>query len=264
MKILIIGDVVGRPGRDMVRDHVKMLRRERGVELVVANVENAAAGFGLTPPIAEEFFSWGVDVMTSGNHIFDKKEIIAYIASTERLLRPANYPPQSPGSGLFVGKTDRGIPFAVINLQGRIFMPTIDCPFQSADDILEKIPAHVKVRVVDMHAEATSEKQAMGWYLDGRVSAVVGTHTHVPTADECVLPRGTAFLCDIGMTGPYDSVIGVEKELIIQKFLDQMPRRFETATGDQRFSSVLIEVDQETGRAVSIERLVIRRTLQAE
>jgi metallophosphoesterase (TIGR00282 family) len=264
MKILIIGDVVGRPGRDMVRDHVKMLRRERGVELVVANVENAAAGFGLTPPIGEEFFSWGVDVMTSGNHIFDKKEIIEYIASTERLLRPANYPPQAPGSGLFVDKTDRGIPYAVINLQGRIFMPTIDCPFQSADDILEKIPAHVKVRVVDMHAEATSEKQAMGWYLDGRVSAVVGTHTHVPTADECVLPRGTAFLCDIGMTGPYDSVIGVEKELIIQKFLDQMPRRFETATGDQRFSSVLIEVDQETGRAVSIERLVIRRTLQAE
>jgi metallophosphoesterase (TIGR00282 family) len=202
--------------------------------------------------------------MTSGNHIFDKKEIIEYIASTERLLRPANYPPQAPGSGLFVGKTDRGIPYAVINLQGRIFMPTIDCPFQSADDNLEKIPAHVKVRVVDMHAEATSEKQAMGWYLDGRVSAVVGTHTHVPTADECILPGGTAFLCDIGMTGPYDSVIGVEKELIIQKFLDQMPRRFETATDDQRFSSVLIEVDQETGRAVSIERLVIRRTLQAE
>lgn len=264
MKILFIGDVVGRPGRDMVRDHVKMLRRDRGVDLVVANVENAAAGFGLTPSIAEEFFSWDVDVMTSGNHIFDKKEIIEYIASTERLLRPANYPPQAPGSGLFVGKTDQGIPYAVINLQGRIFMPTIDCPFQSADDILEKIPAQVKVRVVDMHAEATSEKQAMGWYLAGRVSAVVGTHTHVPTADECILPRGTAFVCDIGMTGPYDSVIGVEKELIIQKFLDQMPRRFETATGDQRFSSVLIEVDQETGRAVSIERLVICEMLLAE
>jgi len=258
MKVLVIGDVVGRPGRDMVRDHVKPLRRQRAIDLIVANVENAAAGFGLTPPIAEDFFSWGVDVLTSGNHIYDKKEIVGYIAQTARLLRPANYPPQSPGSGLFVGKTPKDIPYAVINLQGRIFMPPSDCPFQTAQDILEKIPSEVKVRIVDMHGEATSEKQAMGWYLDGKVSAVVGTHTHVPTADECILPRGTAFLCDIGMSGPYDSVIGVDKDQIVQKFIDQMPRRFETASGDPRFSSVLIDVDESTGRARSIERLVIR------
>ena len=258
MNILVIGDVVGRPGRDMVRDHVDLLRRDRKIDLIIANVENAAAGFGLTPLIAEDFFSWGVDVLTSGNHIYDKKEIIEYIARTARLLRPANYPPQSPGSGLFIGKTSKGIPYAVINLQGRIFMPPSDCPFQTAQNTLEKIPDDVKVRLVDMHGEATSEKQAMGWYLDGRVSAVVGTHTHVPTADERILPRGTAFLCDIGMTGPYDSVIGVDKNQIIQKFFDQMPRRFETATGDPRLSAVLIEVDELMGRARSIERVVIR------
>jgi 2',3'-cyclic-nucleotide 2'-phosphodiesterase len=258
MNLLVIGDVVGRPGRDMVRDHVDLLRRERKIDLVIANVENAAAGFGLTPPIAEDFFTWGVDVLTSGNHIYDKKEIIEYIARTARLLRPANYPPQAPGSGLFVGKTSKGVPYAVINLQGRIFMPPSDCPFQTAQNTIEKIPDEVKVRVVDMHGEATSEKQAMGWYLDGRVSAVVGTHTHVPTADEHILPRGTAFLCDIGMTGPYDSVIGVDKNQIIQKFFDQMPRRFESATGDPRLSAVVIEVDELVGRARSIERVVIR------
>ncbi len=258
MNVLMIGDVVGRPGRDMVREQVPALRRSRGVELVIANVENAAAGFGLTPAIADEFFSWGVDVLTSGNHIFDKKEIIEYISRESRLLRPANYPPRSVGSGRFTGKTKRGTPYAVINLQGRVFMPQSDCPFQTADILLEKIPAEFKVRIVDMHGEATSEKQAMGYYLDGRVSAVLGTHTHVPTADECILPKGTAFLCDIGMTGPYDSVIGVEKEQIIRKFLDQMPTRFETAAGDPRFSAVLVAVDEVTGRARSIERIVVR------
>jgi 2',3'-cyclic-nucleotide 2'-phosphodiesterase len=258
MRLLVIGDVVGRPGREMVRDHIDLLKLERNLDLIIANVENAAAGFGLTPLIAEDFFSWGVDVLTSGNHIYDKKEIFEYIARTARLLRPANYPPQSPGSGLFIGKTSKAIPFAVINLQGRVFMPPSDCPFQTAQNTLEKIPDEVKVRVVDMHGEATSEKQAMGWYLDGRVSAVVGTHTHVPTADEHILPRGTAFVCDIGMTGPYDSVIGVDKDQIIQKFFDQMPRRFETASRDPRFSAVQVEVDESTGRAHSIERVVIR------
>jgi 2',3'-cyclic-nucleotide 2'-phosphodiesterase len=258
MRLLVIGDVVGRPGREMVRDHIDLLKLERNLDLIIANVENAAAGFGLTPLIAEDFFSWGVDVLTSGNHIYDKKEIFEYIARTARLLRPANYPPQSPGSGLFIGKTSKAIPFAVINLQGRVFMPPSDCPFQTAQNTLEKIPDEVKVRVVDMHGEATSEKQAMGWYLDGRVSAVVGTHTHVPTADEHILPRGTAFVCDIGMTGPYDSVIGVDKDQIIQKFFDQMPRRFETASRDPRFSAVQVEVDESTGRAQSIERVVIR------
>lgn len=258
MKVLVIGDIVGRPGRDMVREHAPRLRRERGVELIVANVENAAAGFGLTPPIAQDFLAWGVDVLTSGNHIFDKKEIIEFIAGEARLLRPANYPPQAPGAGLFVSKTKSGVPYAVLNLQGRVFMPPSDCPFQTADNLLEKIPSDVKVRIVDMHGEATSEKQAMGFYLDGRVSAVLGTHTHVPTADECILPKGTAFLCDIGMTGPYDSVIGVQKEQIIQKFLDQMPKRFETAVDDPRLSSALIDVDETTGCARAIERIVVR------
>ncbi|MDD5542014.1 MAG: TIGR00282 family metallophosphoesterase [Acidobacteriia bacterium] len=258
MKVLVIGDVVGRPGRDMVQLHTKELRRQHHIDLVVANVENAAAGFGLTPAIAEDFFTWGVDVLTSGNHIFDKKEIIEYIARTARLLRPANYPPRSAGSGLYLGKTTTGIPYAVLNLQGRVFMPPSDCPFQTADTILEKIPENVNVRIVDMHGEATSEKQAMGLFLDGRVSAVVGTHTHVPTADEHVLPHGTAFLCDIGMTGPYDSVIGVDKEQIVEKFLDQMPRRFETATGDARLSAVLIEVDEKTGLSRSIDRILVK------
>lgn len=260
MKVLFIGDVVGRPGREMVHDQVKLLRKEYSLDLVVANVENAAAGFGLTPAIAEDFFSWGVDVLTSGNHIFDKKEIIEYIAQTARLLRPANYPPQSPGSGLFVGRTASGIPFAVINLQGRVFMPPSDCPFQTAEAVLENIPEGVKVRLVDMHGEATSEKMAMGWFLDGRVSAVVGTHTHVPTADTCILNQGTAFQCDVGMTGPYDSVIGVVKEQIVQKFIDQIPRRFDTASGDARLSTVLIDIDETTGRSRSIDRLVIRQS----
>lgn len=227
-------------------------------DLVLANGENAAAGFGITPALVDELLGLGIAVLTTGNHIWDKKEIFAYLAehSDGPLLRPANYPPQVPGRGLYVGKTRAGLEFAVINLQGRVFMPSIDCPFRTVDTLLESIPASVKVRVVDMHAEATSEKLAMGWHLNGRVTAMVGTHTHVPTADEMVLPAGTAYITDLGMTGPYESVIGIDKDVAIRKFLSQLPERFDVAKGDVRLCGVLVEADAGTGRAVSIERVV--------
>jgi metallophosphoesterase (TIGR00282 family) len=196
--------------------------------------------------------------LTSGNHIWDKKEIYPYLRDqvNSRLLRPANYPADAPGHGLFVGKTSAGIGYAVINLQGRVFMPAIDCPFRKADELLRTIPEDVQIRIVDMHAEATSEKQALGWYLDGRVTAVLGTHTHVPTADETVLPQGTAYLTDVGMTGPYESIIGMDRQTVIRKFLDQLPARFEVAKGDVRLSAALLEADPETGRALSIQRIL--------
>ena len=261
VNILFIGDVFGQPGRRAVRDHLPGLVAEFAPELILANGENAAAGFGITPPLVEELLDLGIAVLTSGNHIWDKKEILPYLAdhADGRLLRPANYPGDSPGQGLYIGKTLGGLQFAVLNLQGRVFMPSIDCPFRGADTLLEKIPPHVKIRIVDMHAEATSEKRALGWYLDGRATAVLGTHTHVPTADEIVQPQGTAYITDTGMTGPYDSVIGVEKAAVIDKFLKQTPARFEVAKGDVRLCGVLIEADAETGRAVSIRR--ISRTL---
>jgi 2',3'-cyclic-nucleotide 2'-phosphodiesterase len=257
MKIFFIGDIFGQPGRRMVKESLPKLVEEFSPDLILANGENAAAGFGITPPLVEELLDLGIAVLTSGNHIWDKKEIVPYLAehADGRLLRPANYPPPSPGHGLFVGKTTAGIEFAVLNLQGRVFMPSIDCPFRTADRLLEEIPAAVKIRIVDIHAEATSEKLAMGWYLDGRVTAVLGTHTHVPTADETVLPHGTAYITDLGMTGPYDSVIGIEKEVVIQKFLSQMPGRFEVAKGDVRLCGVLIEADPETGHARSVRRI---------
>ncbi len=259
-KILFIGDIFGQPGRRMVKETLPLLKEEYSPDLTLANGENAAAGFGITPPLVEELLELGIAVLTSGNHIWDKREIQAYLAEhvDGRLLRPANYPPLVPGHGLYVGKTSGGLEYAVLNLQGRVFMPPIDCPFRTADALLEQVPAHVKIRIVDMHAEATSEKQAMGWYLDGRVTAVLGTHTHVPTADETVLPLGTAYLTDLGMTGPYDSVIGVEKRAIIQKFLNQIPARFEVAKGDVRLSAALINADPETGRALSIQRITRR------
>jgi metallophosphoesterase (TIGR00282 family) len=257
MKILFIGDVFGQPGRRIVKETLPKLIEEYSPDLVLANGENAAAGFGITPPLVEELLDLGIAVLTSGNHIWDKKEILPYLAehSDSRLLRPANYPDGAPGRGLYVGKTAAGIEYAVLNLQGRVFMPSIDCPFRTADALLGRIAARVKIRIVDIHAEATSEKQALGWYLDGRVTAVVGTHTHVPTADETVLAGGTAYITDMGMTGPYDSVIGIDKQAIIQKFLNQMPGRFEVAKGDVRLSAVLIEADPEAGRALSIRRV---------
>ena len=257
VRILFIGDIVGQPGRRAVRELLPRLVSDFAPDLTLANGENAAAGFGITPPLVDELLGLGIAVLTSGNHIWDKKEIMSYLAEHRdgRLLRPANYPGQAPGVGLYVGKTLAGLQFAVLNLQGRVFMPSIDCPFRTADTLLEKIPPHIKIRIVDMHAEATSEKRALGWYLDGRVTAVVGTHTHVPTADETVQPQGTAYITDLGMTGPYDSVIGVDKAAVIEKFIKQLPTRFDVGKGDVRLSAALIEADAETGRALSIQRV---------
>jgi hypothetical protein len=260
LTVLCIGDVFGEPGRRALATFLSRLRSEYDVDLVIANVENAAAGFGLTPALGRAFFEAGVDVMTSGNHIWDRKEILGYIVKENLLLRPANYPAGTPGVGSIVVKAGAHR-VGVLNLQGRTFMAPIDCPFARADDELPRLRAETPAIVVDMHAEATSEKQAMGWYLDGRASAVVGTHSHVQTADERILPRGTAYVTDLGLTGPIDSVIGVEPELAIQRFRTGMPSRFEPARGRARLQGAAIRIDPESGRALSIER--IQRDLAA-
>lgn len=263
MRILFIGDIFGRPGRNIVREHVGRLVKEHAVDLCIANGENAAGGFGLTPAIAEEFFDLGIDVITTGNHVWDKRELLEYFnaavnepySPARRVLRPANYPAGTPGVGVYEGSTRAGVEYAVVNLQGRVFMANIDDPFRVADRLLEKITA--KVIFVDFHAEATSEKIALGWYLDGRVTALIGTHTHIPTADTRVLPGGTAYQTDVGMTGPYDSVIGVQKEQILQRFLTSLPGRFEAAINDVRLCAVLVECDAATGRARGIRRIYL-------
>jgi metallophosphoesterase (TIGR00282 family) len=255
MKILFIGDTVGKAGRAIVHQYLKHLQEDYQADLTILNCENAAAGFGVTPKIADEFFDWGIDVLTSGNHIWDKKEIIPYLDRNSRILRPANYPAGNPGKGLALLKIRTGEQAAVLNLQGRVFMPSTDDPFRVADTELAKLPNDVKVIFVDMHGEATSEKVAMGWYLDGRVSAVVGTHTHIPTADETILPGGTAFLTDVGMAGPFHSVIGVVKEDVIRRFLTSIPSPLESASQDARLNGVFIEVDSATGKARHIERI---------
>jgi len=255
LKILYIGDTVASAGRAIVRTQLKELQEEHSIDLTILNCENAAPGNGVTPQMADEFFDWGVDVLTSGNHIWNKREILPYLNKQSRLLRPANYPPGNPGHGVVVVKTKAGEPVAVINLQGRVFMPPIDDPFRCADAELAALPKEVKTIFVDIHADATSEKVAMGWYLDGRVSAVIGSHTHIPTADETILPGGTAYQTDAGMTGPYHSVIGVMKEAAIKRFLTQMPERFEPASQDVRLNAVVIDVDGETGKARSILRV---------
>ncbi len=254
MRVLMIGDVVARAGRIAVLERVEDLREQHGVSLVVMNAENVSGGFSITPQAAEELFEAGVDVMTSGNHIFDKREVLPYIERQPRLLRPANYPAGAPGRGLWVGEVG-GTPVAVLNLMGRVFMPLTDDPFRVADELLSGLDGAVRVRLVDMHAEATSEKIAMGWHLDGRVSAVVGTHTHVQTADERILPGGTAYLTDIGMTGSYSGVIGMEREDVIARFTSAVPRRAEHSKGDVRICAALIDVDDQTGRAREITRL---------
>jgi metallophosphoesterase (TIGR00282 family) len=257
MKILFIGDIFGQAGRRIVKEKLPSLVEQFQPDLILANGENAAAGFGITPSLVEELLGLGIAVLTSGNHIWDKKEIHSYLSdhADGRLLRPANYPSVNPGTGLYLGKTASQVGYAVLNLQGRVFMPTIDCPFREADKLLAQIPDDIKIRLVDFHAEATSEKVAMGWYLNGRATAVLGTHTHIPTADEAVLSRGTAFITDVGMSGPFDSVIGVEKEQVIKKFLDQLPARFEVARGDPRLSAVVIDADPGNGEAISIQRV---------
>ena len=255
MNILMVGDIFGDSGRAALTKLLPRLRQEHAIDVAVVNIENAAGGFGVTPQIARTVLEGGgVDVLTSGNHIWDKKEIIPYIGKENLLLRPANFPSGTPGSGYITIKAGPHR-VGVLNLMGRVFMNPIDCPFRKADEVVEELRRDTPVILVDMHAEATSEVMAMGWYLDGRVSAVVGTHRHVQTADERLLPGGTAYITDLGMTGPVDSVIGVDKDIIIQRFLTQMPIRFEPAKGPAALRGVVIAVDPETGRATSIQRL---------
>jgi hypothetical protein len=250
----MIGDVVARPGRVAVLERIQDLREQHNIDFAVMNAENLAGGFSVTQPLADQLFGAGIDVMTSGNHIFDKREAIPYIEKQPRLLRPANYPPNSPGTGLWRGRI-KGIEVAVINVIGRVFMPPSNDPFDTADELLRAMPTDVKVRLVDVHAEATSEKAAMGWFLDGRVSAVVGTHTHVQTADERILEKGTAFITDLGMTGSYSGVIGMNREDVIQRFTSAIPKRADHSTGQVRICGVVIDIDEETGRARQIQRL---------
>lgn len=254
MNILFIGDIFASPGRGIVAERLQSIVSAEKIQLVVANVENAAGGFGITPLIAEELLSFGLDVMTSGNHIWDKREIYDYLPRQPRLLRPANYAEDLPGHGVTVVRARNGVSCAVINLQGRSHMPSTDCPFRKADAILAALDPAVKVRFVDFHAELTSEKVAMGWYLDGRVSAVIGTHTHVPTADTRVLPGGTAYQSDAGMTGPYDSVIGVDRQIILRRFLTALPVRMEAAKGGVELHGVIVDVDESMGKAFSVRR----------
>ena len=258
MKILFIGDIVGKPGRRAVSEFVPLLISERKIDLVIANCENAAAGFGVTREIVEELYGSRIDVLTSGNHIWNKKEVLDFIGDYETLLRPANYPASTPGSGAVLIPTAKGEYVGVLNLAGRIFMHPIDCPFVTAKNKITELRKKTKVIVVDIHAEATSEKRALGWYLDGEVSAVLGTHTHVQTADEEILPQGTAYISDVGMTGPFDSVIGIKKDVIIKRFLTQMPNKFDVAKGDIRMQGVMLDIDSISGKANSIERISIK------
>lgn len=254
MNVLFVGDICGRPGRRAATALVPQLRRQLSLDFVVANGENAAGGVGLTPEILQELLQSGIDVVTSGNHIWDKRDIYKCIDAESRLLRPANYPPGTPGRGFGIYET----PFArlaVINLAGRVYMPPVDCPFRAADEILRRLEGKADLIMVDMHAEATSEKKAMGYYLDGRVSCVVGTHTHVQTADEQLLPQGTAYISDLGMTGPDLSILGMEKDTVLQKFLQGLPVRFEVAPGDATLAGVVVDFDLRYGRARSIRRI---------
>ena len=265
MRVLFIGDIVGSPGRQIVRDRLADIVAQRKIDLVIANGENAASGFGITPRLADELLGMGIEVLTGGNHSWDRKEILEYMPHQPRLLRPGNFPEGVPGSGTFVGTANNGVKYAVLNLQGRVFMTPIEDPFRKADCELAKLPGDVALVLVDMHAETTSEKVAMGWYLDGRATVVVGTHTHVTTADEQVLPQGTAYITDVGMSGPHGGVIGMDRQGITKRFLDGLPARFEVAEGDVQMNCVLIETDDEGPRnaagrlrAKSIERLRLR------
>ena len=259
MRILFIGDIVGRPGRELVRQGLQAIVDHHRIDLVIANAENSAAGFGITRDIGEQLLDYGVDVMTSGNHIWDKKEALDYIGIEPRLLRPANYPAGAPGNGSYLARTKEGQTVGVVNVMGRVFMPLLDDPFAIVLKEIEELKPRARIIFVDFHAEATSEKIAMGWYLDGRVTAVVGTHTHVQTADNRVLPKGTAYLTDVGMTGPHDGVIGVEREPVIHKFLTGLPARFEAAKGMPKLHAVVITVDTATGAATGIERISLTR-----
>ncbi|MEW6324336.1 MAG: TIGR00282 family metallophosphoesterase [Nitrospirota bacterium] len=261
MNILLIGDIVGDAGRRVIAHRLAEVKAAHRIDFVIGNAENAAGGFGITPKIAEELFSMGIDLLTTGNHVWDKREAIDYLAKERRILRPANYPESAPGLGRGVVELPGGLKVGVLQLMGRVFMPMTDCPFQAARRELEWLRAVTKIVIVDMHAEATSEKRAMGWYLDGQVAAVLGTHTHVQTADEEILPQGTAYLTDVGMTGPIASVIGIVPATAIERFLTQMPKRFETATGPAILQGAIVTVDPASGKATAIQRLQIRENL---
>ena len=255
MKLLVIGDVVGRPGRVIVERELVRLREERAIDLVVANCENAAGGAGITPPIADDLFGAGVDVLTSGNHVWRKREAFELLRLDHRVIRPANYPEGAPGSGSTIVETLDGRKVGVLNVMGRVFMEPLDCPFRAAERELARLKLVTPIIIVDMHAEATSEKVAMGWFLDGKVSCVFGTHTHIPTADERILPKGTAFITDVGMTGPYDSVIGRRVDQILERFLSNLPHKSEVAEGNIQLRGLLMDVDPATGTALSVERI---------
>jgi metallophosphoesterase (TIGR00282 family) len=254
MNILFIGDIFASPGRGIVARHLQEIISSEKISLAIANAENSAGGFGITPLIAEELLSMGLDVLTTGNHVWDKKEIFEYLPRQPRLLRPANYSKELPGTGVYVAKARNGVEVAVIDLQGRAHMPATDCPFHKIDEILASLDESVKVRLVDFHAELTSEKMAMGWHLNGRVSAMLGTHTHIPTADERILSGGTAYQTDVGMTGPYDSVIGSDRNLALRRFLTAMPIRLDSAKGGAELHAAIVTVDPNTGHATAIKR----------
>ena len=255
MKILFVGDIFGQPGKHAASRFIPQFIRERNIDFCVVNGENAAGGFGLTMNIADKLFAFGVNVITSGNHIFDRQEANDFLPRSTAILRPANYPPSVPGRGYTIVKAKNGMKVGVLNLQGRIFMAPIDDPFRVADDMVDRLREETRIIIVDMHAEATSEKMALAWYLDGRVTAVIGTHTHVMTADERILPKGTAFITDVGMTGPHDSVIGVRIEQSLQRLMKQVPVRFSPAEKGIKFSAVIIEINDSTGKALAIERV---------
>jgi metallophosphoesterase (TIGR00282 family) len=258
MKVLFIGDIVGKVGRITTKALLTAIVDRYKIDLIIANGENAAGGFGITDKIASEIFNLGVHIITTGNHVWDKKEFIPQIAKLDKVLRPLNYPPGVPGYGSILYTLSNGEKVAVINLSGRVFMSYIDCPFRTGEEEVEKLSNFTKTIIIDFHAEATSEKIAFGYFMDGKVSAVIGTHTHVQTADERILPGGTAYITDVGMTGPYNSIIGIEKEQIIHRFLTNMPMRFETAKGEGCFSAIVIEIDEKTGKSIAIQRLQLK------
>lgn len=255
MRVFFLGDIFGKPGRKLVQEKLRGLIHEHRIDFCLANAENAAAGFGATPHIAKDLLNSGIDLLTSGNHIWDRRVILPYLSEEPRLLRPYNYPKGVPGTGEYLGETDCGVRIGVLNLQGRVFMPSIDCPFKTGMDAIERMRKQTPIIIVDFHAEATSEKQAFGWYADGRVSAVLGTHTHVQTADERILPGGTAYITDLGMTGAHDSIIGSAHEAALERFLLQTPNRLEPARDNLRICGAVVEIDESNGKALSIERI---------
>ncbi|NLC67489.1 MAG: TIGR00282 family metallophosphoesterase [Clostridiaceae bacterium] len=255
MKVLFVGDIVGNPGRKAARAVIPGIRKEMGIDLCIANCENAAGGMGITYAVAQELFNSDIDVITLGNHAWTKKDVFNFIDSDKRIIRPANYPKELPGKGSTIINTKKG-PAGVLNLMGRVYMENTDCPFKAADKEIQYLNNFTNIIIVDMHAEATSEKYAMGWYLDGRVSCVLGTHTHVQTADERILQKGTGYITDVGMTGPYDGVIGVDKDIIMRKFLTSLPMKFEIAKGNIQFNAVFLDIDESNGRTISITRIM--------